>query len=84
MIKFYRKDSNTLVHVQHGVFGSEQGFELKIEQAHDYQAQLLVNALHENLNRHLKEIKEKYYNEGWKDAKAKKKKRISFFGGWKF
>lgn len=84
MIRFYREENKVNIHVEHGIFGNDVGFELKIEQAYAYQAELLTRALQENLNRHLTKIKEDAYNAGWKDAKAKTRKRTSFWGGWEF
>lgn len=82
MIKFYRKDNKVQIDVEHGIFFNDGYFSLEINQSMDYQAELLKKALQDNLNKHLMIIKEKYYNEGWKDAKAKSGKRKSFWGGW--
>jgi len=82
MLQFYREDNKVKVHIQHGIWGTNQGFVLDINQTYDYQAELLTQALQENLNRHLIALKKKYYEQGWKDAKGKKKKDIYFWGGW--
>jgi len=82
MIKFSRDNSKVKVDLEHGIFFGDGYFSLEINQSMDYQAELLRKALQDNLNRHLERIKEKYYNEGWKDAKAKSGKRKSFWGGW--
>jgi len=84
MIKFLRNEKTVKIEIEHGIFGNENIFELDIHQSFDYQAELLRKQLNENMNRHLKQLKEKYYNEGWKHAKAKTRKRTSFFGDWKF
>lgn len=83
MLKFWRKENIVYVCVEHGIFWGNEYFELEIHQGKDYQAELLREALNENLNRHITKIKEEYYNQGWKDAKAKTKKRTWFGGGWK-
>lgn len=82
MIQIYRTGSKVQIHVQHGIFHNNSGFELDINQAHEYNAELLTRALQENLNNHLVALKKKYYEEGWKNAKAKKQKRTHFWGGW--
>lgn len=82
MIRFKRSSTNVIIEIEHGVFGNADYFTLEINQTRDYQAELLRQAFRENLNRHLIAIKEKYYAEGWKGAKAKTKKRSDFWGGW--
>lgn len=83
MLKISRNDNKVLVNIEHGIFGDDNIFELEINQVFDYQAELLKRQLNDNMNRHLKIMKEKYYNQGWKDAKAKKgSKRSNFWGGW--
>lgn len=82
MLRFKRNENKVLVEVEHGVFFNGAYFSLELHQSQDYQAELLRKAFQENLNRHLEKIKQKYYNEGWKDAKAKTAKRSSFWGGW--
>lgn len=85
MIKFGRDNTSVKVYVEHGLFGTSECFTLNIHQDHPYQAELLRNQLQENLNKHIKSIKEKAYNDGWADAKAKRKKKnwSEFWGGWK-
>jgi len=82
MIKFRRTENKVIVDIEHGIFHNDGYFSLDVNQNHDYQAELLRKAFQDNLNRHLQDIKEKYYNEGWKDAKAKVGRRSSFWGGW--
>jgi hypothetical protein len=82
MISFKRTENKVQVNIEHGIFGQDDFFALYINQGIDYQAELLRNALQENLNRHLTDLKRKYYEKGWKDAKGKKKKESFFFGGW--
>lgn len=82
MIRFKRKDTKVIIDVEHGVFNGGEYFELEINQSQEYQAELLRKAFQENLNKHLKQTKEKYYNMGWKHAKAKSKKWTSFWGGF--
>ena len=82
MIRFTRKENKVIVQIEHGIFFDEEYFVLKIDQNENYQAELLSRQLNENLNNHLIKLKEKYYMEGWKNAKAKSAKRKFFFGGW--
>ncbi len=83
MITFERNEKEVLIHIEHGLFGGDQHFQLKIEQSFPYQAELLKNQLKKNLENHLNKIKEEAYNEGWKAAKAKTKKKTQFFS-WGF
>ena len=84
MIRFGRVDSKVIIKIEHGIFRDSEYFDLELSQGQIYQAELLRQAFQDNLNRHQKELKEKYYNEGWADAKAKRKKRTEerFWGGW--
>lgn len=84
MITIKRKDEKVQFEIEHGIFYADQHFVLELNQAYPYQAELLRKAFQDNLNRHLINIKEKYYNEGWKNAKAKtkKKRHDDFYGGW--
>ncbi len=82
MINFRRKDEKIQVEIQHGIFFTDKMFVLEINQAQDYQAELLKRQLQENLNNHIIRIKAKAYQEGWKAAKAKTKKQTEFYGGW--
>lgn len=84
MIKFGRNEKEVTIRIEHGVFHGEEYFSFTLPQSHEYQAELLQRQFNENLNRHLRQIKEKYYNEGWKEAKAKTRKRTDFYGGWKY
>jgi hypothetical protein len=83
MLSFWREESKVVVHVQHGIFDNNVGFSLNIESGQPYQAELLLRALRDNLEKRLIDIKKQAYEEGWKDAKAKKKKQIYFWGSWK-
>lgn len=83
MLKISRNENKLVVNIEHGIFGDDNIFELEINQQFNYQAELLRRQLNDNMNRYLKIMKEKYYNQGWKDAKAKKGgKRNNFWGGW--
>lgn len=83
MIKFGRTGTTVDIYVEHGIFYTGTAFHLKIEQSQDYQAQLLLQQLQKNMNAQLERIKQQYYEEGWKTAKAKKEpKRKYFYGGW--
>ena len=84
MIRFSRDEKKVQIKIEHGIFRSTEYFTLELEYGENYQAELLMKAFQDNLNRHQKEMKEKYYNEGWADAKAKRKKRTNerFWGGW--
>jgi hypothetical protein len=83
MISFSRKDAKVLIKIEHGIFWGDGYFEFEINQSYEYQAELLKKALRDNLERHIKNIKEDSYNLGWKEAKAKSKKTTEFYGGWK-
>lgn len=82
MIYFKRNENKVIVQVEHGVFYNDLCFELEIQQTYGYQAELLKEAFRKNLDSHLKKLKAEYYEQGHKDAKAKRKKRTDFYGGW--
>lgn len=85
MIKFKAKDSAVVVEIEHGIWNDDGGFfSASIETNLPYQAELLRKQFQEKLDKELAKVKEKYYNEGWKEAKAKTKKRKEFYGTWKF
>lgn len=85
MIKIGRKESKVIVQVKHGIFFGEEYFELEINQGSDYQAELLKRQLQDFMETKLQIIRRDAYLEGWKDAKAKTKKKTSrqeFHGTW--
>ena len=82
MISFVRNGNKVVVKIEHGIFLSNDYFDLELHQDYDYQAELLRRAFQENLNEHIIKIKRKAYEDGWKDAKAKRKKSDYFYGGW--
>ncbi len=75
MIKFKRLDNKVLVQFEHGIFYSDDFFECELVQSKDYQAELLTQAFHENLDKHLINIKEKYYNLGVERCQSEDKKK---------
>lgn len=83
MFQFDRKESECLLKVKISIPGAGDWtytFSRHEEDVPD--AQLTVNAMEDWMNEKLKAIREDSYNEGWKDAKAKKKKRDWFAGWW--
>lgn len=82
MIAFNREGSNTIVYVEHGVFNDTRRFKFDLNHDHDYIAELVRQALQYNLNKELARLKQKYYDLGWKQTKAKERKRNEFYGGW--
>lgn len=87
MIRFKRQGTKVIIEIEHGINPNPTHFfSREITQDYDYQAELLKDAMQKNLNNHLKQIKHDAYMEGWRDAKAKKRKRVwdDFWGGWKF
>jgi hypothetical protein len=46
-------------------------------------SELLRRQLNNNMNKNLERIREEAYEQGWKDAKAKVKKKDWFYGWWK-
>ena len=83
MITFSRKGTEVLVDVKHGVFFGEEYFRLEIHQAYEYQAELLLRQLDKNLSSQLERIRKEAYEQGFKDAKAKRAKQTWFSGRWK-
>jgi hypothetical protein len=86
MISFKREGSRVKVSIDHGVCNvASTCYELEIGQGYELQAELLMQQLRKHLDDELSKVKERYYREGWKDAKAKTKKRTEFkYGGWKY
>lgn len=82
MISFIREEKKVKVNIEHGIYYSLECFSLYINHDEYFQAELLKRQFQANLDRHLARIKQKYYNEGWKQAKAKNKKQLEFYGGW--
>lgn len=85
MLSFKRKDNVVQILVEHGINHDGTHFELTINQNHEYQAELPKRQFQKHLEDKLKAVKQEAYNEGWKDAKAKRRKKIwmDFFGNWK-
>lgn len=71
-----------VIHIDHGIFYSDEGFNLQLIQEFNYQAELLKKQLDSHLSSNLERIRREAYNEGWKDAKAKVKKKTWFAGWW--
>lgn len=85
MITIQRKDTKVIVHIQHGIFYNEYGYNLELTYESDATAELWSRQIRDNMERHLKAIATDAYNQGWKDAKGKKvPKRKYFWGKWKF
>jgi len=82
MITFERKNKEVLIKIQHGIWTNNY-FERTINQDYEYQAELLTRQLNKHLNDELSRVRRDAYNEGWKDAKAKRAKRTQFTGWWK-
>lgn len=83
MISFSRIENTVKVKVQHGIFHNDAHFALTINQDYEYQAQLLLNQLDKHLRNNLEAIRKEAYEQGWKDAKAKRKKKTWFSSWWK-
>lgn len=78
MIRFRTNGSDVKIDVQSGV--GEFTFSHNCGQ--DYLAGLMRDQYERHMNSVIEELKRKYYNEGWKDAKAKRKKATWFSGWW--
>lgn len=83
MIYFYHnKDSKD---IEINIFSSlinGKFFSLKFSQHEVYQAKLLCEHLDKEMNLKLENIRKQSYEQGWKDAKSKKKKQGYFNLGW--
>ena len=84
MITFVKEGKNVSVKIEHGIFYGDAHFSVQIIQSYEFQAELLKRALQEKMNIEISKIKRNAYNQGWKEAKAKSKKKQydDFFGGW--
>ena len=80
MIKFKRNNTLIEVEIEHGIFYNDDFYNLEIRCSGEIEAELLKRQLQKNLDKHLSKIYAHAYNEGWKNAKAKSKKRTDFYG----
>ncbi len=82
MISFKRTDNIVVVQVKHGVLFNDEHFTLQIASSHAYQAELLNRQLKDQLENKLEAIRKEAYEQGSKDAKAKRAKKTWFSRWW--
>ncbi len=83
MIKFDRIDSKCQAIVELNIVGAKNwDYKFEFNENDIPTAQLVINAIKDQMNERLKVIREKAYEDGWKDAKAKKRRQDWFAGGW--
>jgi len=80
MLRFKRTDSQVIVHVDIGVL--DHYYDLNINCQGVVHAELLKEAFDKHMRKRLKKIREDAYNDGWKDAKNKAKKKDWFITWW--
>lgn len=71
--------------VKHGIFYDGAAFALTIQQSFPYSAELLKRQFEKHMTEQLQRVQRDAYNEGWRNAKAKTKKKIylnDFDGSW--
>ena len=78
IINFYRKDSLAKISIE--LPGLCQRPIFHMNRACDMDAQLLVDRLERDLKQHFQAMKKAAYEAGYRDGRAKSKKRTSFFG----
>lgn len=77
MIKIYRKKTYVFVEVDTNL---DWVVPFKWVQSSELDAVLLERHLRDELYSRVEAIREEAYNQGWKDAKAKRKKQTWFWG----
>ncbi len=81
MIKFYRDGTQIKVAINAGML-DQKVMNLYWDCGHDWFAEMLLRKLEEELSGTLRSMREDYYRQGWKDAKAKRSKRTFFSDQW--
>lgn len=59
-----------------------QKWTFEVSAASDLEAEYVAHSMREQMNEKLRRIRAEAYEEGWKDAKAKRAKRKYHHGGW--
>lgn len=78
MINFRVEDKNVVVYIRHGITGSGF-FEQKLVCSEPWIAILLYRQLEKEMCDKLEKIRRESYEEGWRDAKAKKSGKKTWF-----
>lgn len=82
MFNFKRHITKIELKIEPQISGADSWYYTFTADFHDEPgAQLVMNAIEDNLEKRLKKIRSDAYEEGWKDAKAKRK-RADWFSGW--
>ncbi len=82
MFEFKRLKNQIRLDINPNIPGAENwSFYFRRESSDEPSAQLLLNAFENEMRKQLKTTRQKYYDAGYKDAKAKRKK-CDWFGGW--
>lgn len=82
MISFERKDNQIFTKVKLAIPGTtEWTYTCSFQENDVPTAQLVINAFEDALQEKLRQIRKKSYEQGWSDAKAKRKK-CEWFGCW--
>jgi hypothetical protein len=81
MFEVKREKNNVRIDVSLKIPGADTWYwTFHLSQHTDAEAQLLVNAINNNLEKVLKEIRKEAYEMGFKDARAKRRKETWFSG----
>ena len=75
MIQFRSKENRVLVTVDTGVPTAARFYEPTIQMGDEVQAYVMAEHLNKKLEDAIVKAKKEYYNLGWADAKAKRKKQ---------
>ena len=82
MIKFTRKGTRIRVEVAPNIPGADTWvFYFDRNESSEPAAQLLVNAFNDKMEQTLKATRQEFYDQGYRDAKAKRKK-CDWIRGW--
>ena len=83
MIRFRRSDTDVIAEVDLYIPGiGEQFYPAKFNLATEVEAAFVCQAIKEHMNDSLESIRNESYSAGWRDAKAKRRRKTWFSRQW--
>lgn len=79
MIKIERHEKQVRVKIEHGAYYDSEEIWLYWNCNDELFAQLLTRQIYKKLDETIQKIRKEEYEQGWKDAKGKKKKQLEWF-----
>lgn len=74
-----REGTKVVVEVEHGLLGDEGCIKLEWEACRELLADALATSVQNHLAQRIQAVRRQEYELGWRDAKAKRTRRTSFF-----